>query len=188
MQELRSAPYSLSLGTLVVAVIEAKNIVGFNWSPSAENTGFARVRTEPLAPLVPVLRVDSETTDTHITVAFANFYSDAETGGAPLLSLNLWFDQGTDNWVSVQGEYPWYSLRETRTVGLPGGLLVPGRDYKFKYRGINLFGIGAFSSDVTVTAATKPDQVSTPAQLIVNRDLRVTWNAPNMRGSPITGY
>lgn len=34
----------------------------------------------------------------------------------------------------------------------------------------------------------RPDQVETPIQLIVNTDLRITWTAPNQRGSPITVY
>lgn len=54
-------------------------------------------------------------------------------------------------------------------------LLTPGQNYNFRYRGINMFGVGQFSSVTTVQAATKPDQISTPLQQIVNNDLRVTW-------------
>jgi hypothetical protein len=38
-----------------------------------------------------------------------------------------------------------------------------------------MFGVGQFSTVTTVQAATKPDQISTPLQQIVNNDLRVTW-------------
>lgn len=62
-----------------------------------------------------------------------------------------------DNWVSVTGNTPWYSLNEDYTVGLPVGLLTPGVDYKFKYRAINIFGEGAFSAESTVKAAMRPD-------------------------------
>ena len=61
-------------------------------------------------------------------------------------------------------------------------------DYKFKYRAINIFGVGAFSAESTVKAAMRPDQIQTPTQQIVNSDLRVTWTEPNERGSPITLY
>jgi hypothetical protein len=171
-----------------VALVEARNVIGYNWEPSLENTSGAKLRTEPLAPLAIVTRVDAETTDTMITVAYPNFFSDQETGGSPLLSLNLWYDQGVDNWVSLIGNTPWFTLDDKFTAGLPDGLLIPGQDYKFKYRGINLFGEGAFSAISTVKAAMRPDRILTPVQQIVNRDLRVTWVAPNERGSPITVY
>lgn len=60
------------------------------------------------------------------------------------------------------GETPWFSLNEEYTVGLPVGLLTPGVDYNFKYRGINIFGEGAFSAESTVKAAMKPDKIATP--------------------------
>ena len=90
-------------------------------------------------------------------MSYPNFYTDEETGGSPILSLNLWYDQGVDNWVTVTGESPWFSLGDKFTVGLPDGLLTPGLDYKFKYRGINLFGEGEFSAVSTVKAAMRPD-------------------------------
>ena len=64
MQTLRNEPYSLLLGQKVIALVEANNIVGFNWEPSEENTGDAEIRTEPLAPIYNVEKVDSKTTDT----------------------------------------------------------------------------------------------------------------------------
>ena len=51
-----------------------------------------------------------------------------------------------------------------------------------------MFGEGQFSAVTTVQAATKPDQISTPLQQIVNNDLRVTWIQPNKRGSDINKY
>lgn len=69
------------------------------------------------------------------------------------MSLDVWYDQGVDNWVSLHGAAPWFSLDETFIVTL----LSPGHDYKFKYRGINIFGEGAFSPESTIKAATKPD-------------------------------
>jgi hypothetical protein len=67
-------------------------------------------------------------------------------------------------------------------------MLSPGQDYKFKYRAINIFGVGAFSAESTIKAASKPDQISEVVQTVVNADLRITWAAPNERGSQITVY
>jgi len=55
--------------------------------------------------------------------------------------------------VSLVGNQPFYTLSNTYTVGL----LTPGRWYYFKYRAINLFGLGAFSTPIKVQAATVPD-------------------------------
>jgi hypothetical protein len=74
------------------------------------------------------------------------------TGDSPILSLNLWYDQGKSNWTSLTG-LDSYSLSEYFKVDK----LTPGQDYKFKYRAINIFGIGAFSEEYSVKAATKPD-------------------------------
>jgi len=49
-------------------------------------------------------------------------------------------------------------LQTTYTVYL----LTPGKNYKFRYRAINLFGTGEFSAESVIQAATKPDQISTP--------------------------
>jgi len=59
--------------------------------------------------------------------------------------------------VSLVGELPFYSLSQNYTVGLPQGLLIPGVDYQFKYRAINIFGAGDFSDVSTIKAAMKPD-------------------------------
>ena len=55
----------------------------------------------------------------------------------------------------LNGQDPFPSLEEFHTVKA----LVPGHDYQFKYRGVNIFGLGEFSDPVTVKAATHPDQV-----------------------------
>lgn len=49
MATLRAQPYNLKLNQVVVATVEGINIIG-NSVPSDENTGDARIRTEPLSP------------------------------------------------------------------------------------------------------------------------------------------
>ena len=62
MSTLRSQPYNLQLDQLVVATVEGINIIG-NSVPSNENTGNARIRTEPLSPTALIQKVDIGTTD-----------------------------------------------------------------------------------------------------------------------------
>lgn len=87
MEKLRAAPFSLSLGTIIVATVQGVNAIG-NSVPSLANTGNAVVRTEPLSPATRIERVDSQTTDVQITVSYANLLQ-SETGGSDILSLDL---------------------------------------------------------------------------------------------------
>lgn len=86
-------------------------------------------------------------------MSFSNFDTPPTNGRSPILSLNLWWDQGVNNWVSVAGDYPNYTLSLKHKVSL----LIAGSSYRFKYRGINAFGKGPFSAEETVIAASKPD-------------------------------
>lgn len=62
MTKLRQSPYNLQLGQVVVATVQGVNIIGDSLA-SDENIGNAVIRTEPLAPLTMVERVNSGTTD-----------------------------------------------------------------------------------------------------------------------------
>ena len=103
MTVLRAEPYNLILSEPIVSLIEARNLIGYS-VPSLENSGDAVCRTEPLSPIPVVTRVHELTTDVSITVSYANIYTDEQTGGSPIISLNMWYDQGVDNWVSVTGD------------------------------------------------------------------------------------
>jgi hypothetical protein len=105
---------------------------------SEENTTGARIRTEPLKPTSIVQRLDISTTDTQIGVTYSNLLDDTLSGGSPVLSLNLYWDQGVGIWVSLVGASPFYTLDLSYAVTL----LQPGHEYQFKYRAINIFGIG----------------------------------------------
>lgn len=83
--------YNLTLGQTIIARAEARNIIGYSL-PSADNTGYAVVRTEPLSPQSKVIRLNESTTDTYISVFYQNITADNQTGGSPIISLNLWYD------------------------------------------------------------------------------------------------
>ena len=40
--------------------------------------------------------------------------------------------------------------------------IVPGTEYKFKYRAINIHGIGSFSGESLIYASTIPDKLAPP--------------------------
>jgi hypothetical protein len=46
MTVLRETPYLLELDSTIVAIIEARNVIGYS-VVSVANTGFAKLRTEP---------------------------------------------------------------------------------------------------------------------------------------------
>jgi hypothetical protein len=142
---LRDEPYNLVLGQTIIALVEAKNIIGYS-EASDPNIGDADLRTEPLSPITLVTRVEIGTTDTEITVYYELFTDITLTGGSDLISLELWYDQGIGNWVSLHGSSPFFTLDNSYTVEL----LQPGQNYQFKYRGVNIFGGGAFSAESTI--------------------------------------
>jgi hypothetical protein len=109
VETLIADPFLLQQGDLVVATVEAFNIIGFS-APSLENNEGANIRSIPQKPVGLAERVESGTTDTQITVQYADFDTSPENGGSPLLSLNLYWDQGASNWVSVAGEYPDHTM------------------------------------------------------------------------------
>lgn len=67
MTVLREEPYKLVLGQTIIALAEAKNIIGFS-ETSEPNLGDAELRTEPLSPETLATRVEVGTTDTQISV------------------------------------------------------------------------------------------------------------------------
>lgn len=86
MADLTQAPYSLSLGDLIVAKVRANNPIG--WSLfSDENTSGATVQTKP-ATMNPVTR-GSETNLVQIEVDWSPLTLAAQTGGSAITSYWL---------------------------------------------------------------------------------------------------
>lgn len=107
----------------------------------------------------------------------------AYNGGSQLTSIVLYWDQGTGTWVELIGESS-DSLVTTFTV--TG--LTQGSNYSFKYAGKNAFGLGTFSSSVTIKAASAPAQVTTISTQNSGTDVLLTWDAPSDNGADITAY
>ena len=115
MATFGNAPFNLELADVVIATVQSINTIGESL-PSVENISGAVIRTKPLKPTTLVTRVDSGTTDTQITITYNNLLDLTLSGGSPVLSLNLYWDQGIGNWVSLIGTSPFYTLDELYTV------------------------------------------------------------------------
>lgn len=85
MPVLRDAPYSLTLGEIIIGKVSARNAIGYS-EESEPNQGFAELRTEPQAPLTLVTRVEEGTTDLTINVSYAELPSEEAEGLSPVTS------------------------------------------------------------------------------------------------------
>jgi hypothetical protein len=64
-----------------------------------------------------------------------------------------------------------------------------GDDYLFRVRAKNDFGWGAYSNEVTLTAADVPDQmVLATTEIESDGDVKISWTAPSDNGADITAY
>lgn len=153
MNTFLAAPFSLSVGDEIVATVIATNAYGSS-SISSDSSSGATVKKAPSKPgSAPTLV--SQTKDT-INVSWSAFSSNSETGGSPILSYNLVYDEGTSgvSFVSLIGESPY----STATSYSKGGLTTDTL-YQFKVRAYNKYGWSDFSDVLTARAATRPDQV-----------------------------
>jgi len=181
MDSLRATPFTLALGDLVVATVTATNEIGTS-APSTANTAGAFVMTEPGQP-AQASRVDAETTDLQIKVSLPL----PADGGSPLTSIALYWDAGT-------GGASWTALVGEAAASLAGSFVVSsgvvaGGLHRFRHRAKNIFGWGEPSEEVTIKAATRPDQIG-PVTTSVTADskVRIAWAPPNDRGDAITEY
>ena len=64
-----------------------------------------------------------------------------------------------------------------------------GSEYRFKVTAINYVGEGPLSNEITVIAATEPDQPLPPTKTGSSKTtISISWTAPNSGGSPILSY
>jgi hypothetical protein len=66
--------------------------------------------------------------------------------------------------------------------------LTEGYTYAFKVQARNSVDLGDLSTEISILAAQIPDQPSAPTTTIDGSDAIVTWDFPDIRGSPITAY
>lgn len=122
-------------------------------------------------------------TKTGVTLSWAELLFTSETGGSPITSYSLEWDQGSSPFVSLIGD-PANSLALTYTItGLATGL-----PYRFRLRARNIHDWGQYSNTVTVVPAGPPDTPASVSTVIDNIYVRFSWTEPETNGADITAY
>ena len=148
---------------------------------SAAGNG-AILLTNPDSPL-SLTNVKAITDTTRVGLSWSAGLAD---GGTPVIDYQVWWDQGTDIYLVLQSNIVGTSY--TTTVGLQGN-----KNYKFKIKSRNLFGLSTvFSNEVVALTAILPDS---PKDLLNNVAVTssgvigITWSAGVYNGgSPIIDY
>ena len=92
----------------------------------------------------------------------------------------LSYDQGLGVWTVLEEE-----VYATSYIFTP---LTQGTTYSFKVDARNSVGYSPESNTVSILAAQVPDKPESPFTVIEDTNLRVSWLAPNNRGSVIDSY
>jgi len=113
---------------------------------------------------------------------------DESDGGAPLLSYNVQWDQGSGSVDTELVGYsvPYLALSYLVTSATEG--LVNGATYKFRYRASNKYGWGDYSEVSSILAADVPQQAAGVETRIENKYVKVLWAYPNDSSAPIMEY
>ena len=184
LSTLTGAPLNLQLGDPVIAKIRAVNVLGAG-DYSADSDGTALVVSVPATPSASPYRHEASCTKTSITVYMPLIAGDTDTGGLPILSYKLEWDQGGSSWTALVGDTP-ASLATSYTV--TG--LTEGQAYSFRYVVRNEVGWSAAESPVLSTySATVPGQMAAPTTAVdADTEVLISWTAPDAGGLTITSY
>lgn len=183
MATLTAAPFSLERGELVLVRARAYNFNGWSvYSPT--NTDGARVKTPPTFMYPPVR--DPSSSDSQIVLTWSTLTSEADSGGAQILSYGLEWDSGSDgaSWAGLAG----YTVRSLTTTFTVSTGLTPGARYLFRLSAANLYGWGPTSTTTTAYAAGLPAQ---PYQVVTTNsgtDVRISFTEPENSAAPIEAY
>lgn len=185
MATLTSSPFSLAIGSLVVAQVEAQNAEG--WAdPSPANTAGALAETLPTAG--PTATRGSDTTATQIEVAWTALSTSPDNGGSAITSYQLY-------WDSASGGLP-ATWTLAATVAAGGALtatassLTTGQTYQFGVRAINVHGTGPLGPTLAVLAAGEPAApTGLTASSATSTTITLSWTAPTDTGGvALTDY
>lgn len=98
-------------------------------------------------------------------------YNDTQPFNKQYLHVNM-------NTTPDAGNTPW-----------PTNPIIGGTSYKFKYRAFNIHGAGPYSTETTIIASTKPDQMEPPTTTLTNASVIVSWTVtPDDHERPVTKY
>jgi len=169
---------SLPRDSLIRVKVRAFNVKGTG-SWSEVNTAGATIETEPTNLMVVSIDVPS-TTNTQTQVDYTALTGSSRGGkDVAITQYEVFWDQSTDNWVSLANTTSLFTLK----TGLSGGVT-----YSFKVRAYNKFGAGPFTSVVSVQTSQPPETPASPTLTIVGAHVKIAWVAPFANYRPVLGY
>lgn len=176
--------YSYPAGVYLKVKVEATNTVG--WGPISDaNINSVIGKT---VPLMPIGLSSVSLTVTSVRLSWDIIISNAQSGYQTVTDYKVMSNGGSGSTFTV--------LKSTTgnavSVDLTG--LTSGATYIFKVLGVNKFGDGAESSEVSILVALVPDQmdqlVTTEVEVPLNntKNVQFNWNLPVNNGDPIDQY
>jgi hypothetical protein len=120
-------------------------------------------------------------TEAQIDLSWSALASPAD-GNSAVLAYNLYWDNGSGTTAIALLD------ALSTTLSVPG--LTGGTYYRFKVRARNIYGPGAFSTELVVLASDLPAQVDIPTVTIATSatDVVVAWTAPEAHAAVIDQY
>jgi len=182
MNLLTASPFSLSQGSSIIARVTAINTIGVG-ATSPDSTVTASAETVPHKPSSPPMR-GAATSASQLVVDWAALTAP-NNGGSAVFSYNLQWDNGSGTISTdlIGSASNFTSLTHTQSAGVTAG-----GSYKFRYRASNKYGWGPFSDEVSILAASVPDQVAQPTTSISNTFVKISWTEPTTNSAAITAY
>jgi len=82
-----------------------------------------------------------------------------------------------------------YTKTDPEDMSNPAHAIVPGVQYRFRYRAINIHGPSAWSAETAIYASTKPEKMNPPSTSLYNQTVTITWEyTPNDHAQVVTKY
>jgi hypothetical protein len=106
-----------------------------------------------------LVEINAECSESQIKFTWSPLTSLVETGGTPILSYDIEWDQGFQGqvWKHLAG----YSFDYTQTSYTATANIIKGTTYQVHVRAKNYWGFGPFSSTITIKASTVPRKMAT---------------------------
>ncbi|MCS5585436.1 MAG: fibronectin type III domain-containing protein [Pseudomonadales bacterium] len=121
----------------------------------------------------------ANTSHTQVTFTWA---APASNGVSAVLDYKVFWDQGTNNFVELEGATALTTKNYTKTG------VTEGTTYKFKVQARNTVGYSSESSTVSILAASVPATPVAPTTALSENNIVVTWTKPATMGSEVTSY
>ena len=179
-----TSTYSYPAGVYIKAKVESRNTIG--WGPISEaNIDSVIAKTVPNAPIG--LSATSLTV-TSVRLSWDKITSSAQSGYQTVTDYKVLSNGGSGTTFTVLKS----TTGNANTIDLTG--LTSGATYIFKVLGLNKFGDGVESVEVSILVALQPGQMgiitTTEVEVIPSNTKNVvfSWSLPVENGDPINQY